>query len=115
MTEKQSSKATPETLQDFDARLNAARKAQEPEGPRHRGMTESGSAWRMIIELCTGIGVGFGIGYGLDYVLGTMPVFIVIFVLLGFAAGVRVMIQTAKEVQQMKDKTEEAQNGGSEG
>ena len=67
-------------------------------------------AWRMVIELVTGMGVGFGIGYGLDYAFGTLPIFLVIFCLMGFAAGVRVMIQTAQELAaEEQRKGEEAQ------
>lgn len=57
-------------------------------------------AWRMVIELVAGIVIGFGIGYGLDTVFGTMPIFLMLFVLLGFAAGVRVMMRSAKELQE---------------
>lgn len=53
----------------------------------------------MVIELVAGILIGFAIGYGLDAVLGTMPIFLVVFILLGFAAGVRVMMRTATEFQ----------------
>jgi ATP synthase protein I len=56
-------------------------------------------AWRMVIELVAGIVIGLGIGYGLDVLLGTMPIFLVLFVLLGFAAGVRVMMRSVKELQ----------------
>lgn len=60
-------------------------------------------AWRMVIELVTGLGVGFGIGYGLDMLFGTLPLFLVLFVLLGFAAGVRVMLGTARELGRAPD------------
>ena len=56
-------------------------------------------AWRMVIELVAGLGIGFGIGYGLDFLLGTTPFLMVVFVLLGFAAGVKTMISSAKEIQ----------------
>lgn len=92
-------------LDDLDKRLQAARERQQTkEGGRHVGHTQAGAAWRMIIELVTGMGVGFGIGYGLDYLLGTLPIFLVIFCLLGFAAGVRVMMQTASEIQREEAK-----------
>ncbi|RME18610.1 MAG: hypothetical protein D6801_01105 [Alphaproteobacteria bacterium] len=55
-------------------------------------------AWRMIVELVTGLLIGFGIGYGLDRLFGTGPLFLVLFVLFGFAAGVNVMLRTAREV-----------------
>ena len=56
-------------------------------------------AWRMVIELVSGLAIGFGLGYGLDIVLGTLPIFMIIFTLLGFVAGIRTMLSTAKEVQ----------------
>lgn len=62
-------------------------------------------AWRMVIELVAGLGVGFGIGYGLDALFGTRPWLMVVFILLGFAAGVNVMLRTAREVR-LKDGAE---------
>jgi len=56
-------------------------------------------AWRMVIELVAGLGIGFGIGYGLDLFFGTLPIFLVIFIFLGFAAGVKTMMRSAAEVQ----------------
>lgn len=56
--------------------------------------------WRMVIELVSGLLIGFGIGYGLDRVFGTLPLFLVLFTMLGFAAGIRVMLRTAKEAQE---------------
>ena len=53
----------------------------------------------MVIERVTGIVLGFGLGYGLDYLLGTLPIFLVILTLLGFVAGVRTMLRSAKEIQ----------------
>jgi len=53
----------------------------------------------MVTELVAGLGIGFGIGMGLDALLGTRPLFLVLFVLLGFAAGVQTMMRTAREVQ----------------
>jgi ATP synthase protein I len=53
----------------------------------------------MVIELVAGIGIGFCIGYGLDILFGSLPVFLIAFVLLGFVAGVKTMLRTAQEVQ----------------
>ena len=89
----------PERLKALEERLKQAQASKVDTGYKHVGHTQAGAAWRMIIELVTGMGVGFGIGYGLDYVFGTLPLFLVIFCLLGFAAGVRVMIQTAQQIQ----------------
>ncbi len=54
----------------------------------------------MVIELVAGLGIGFGIGYGLDRLFGTIPIFLVIFTLLGLAAGIQTMIRTSKEIQE---------------
>jgi len=56
----------------------------------------------MVIELVVGMVLGMAIGFGLDALLGTRPIFLVVFALLGFAAGVRTMIRTANEVQQKR-------------
>lgn len=55
-------------------------------------------AWRMVVELVTGMVLGLAIGYGLDVLFGTRPIFLVIFALLGFGAGIRVMLGTAKQM-----------------
>jgi ATP synthase protein I len=57
-------------------------------------------AWRMVIELVVGMVLGIGLGYGLDELFGTLPVFLVVFALLGFAAGIRTMLRTAAEVRE---------------
>ncbi len=64
-------------------------------------------AWRMVIELVSGLGIGFAIGYGLDWLLGTTPWLLVIFILAGFAAGVKTMLGTAREMARVQG--EEAQ------
>ena len=53
----------------------------------------------MVTELVAGMLLGLAIGWGLDRLFGTRPVFLVVFALLGFAAGVRTMLRTAAEVR----------------
>jgi len=89
-----------ERLARLEARIKAAKGEAEAETPKADGhYTQAQAGWRMVTELVTGIVIGFGIGYGLDSLFGTMPIFLVLFVLLGFAAGVRVMLRTAQEIQ----------------
>lgn len=69
-------------------------------GPRaDEHFSQANIAWRMVIEMVSGLGIGFGIGYGLDVLFGTIPLFLVLFTFLGLAAGVRVMLRTAREVE----------------
>ena len=91
--------SNPDPLKSLDERIKAAKMAKTPEPKVDDHYTGAQLAWRMVIELVAGIAIGFGIGYGLDALFGTMPVFLVIFILLGFAAGVKTMLKTAQEVQ----------------
>ncbi|WP_282601648.1 AtpZ/AtpI family protein [Paracoccus sp. PARArs4] len=76
-----------------------AAKAPGPRTPGPMGKYEQANlAWRMVIELVTGLGLGGAIGYGLDYLLGTMPLMMVIFIFLGLAAGIKTMMRTAGEI-----------------
>ena len=61
----------------------------------------------MVIEWVVGLLVGFGIGLGLDIFLSTKPLILIIFTLLGFIAGVKTMLNTAKT---MKEETLEGNN-----
>jgi len=87
-------------LRDLDARIARAKEAQEPKPPKTTDshvMAQQG--WRMVTELVAGLLIGLGIGWGLDAAFGTRPLFLVLFVLLGLAAGIRVMLRTASELQ----------------
>lgn len=90
-------------LDDLDAKIAAMKAAKEPP-KRHQDehYSQAQLAWRMVIELVAGLGIGFGIGYGIDALLGTRPWFLVLFTLLGFAAGVNVMIRSAREIQEQR-------------
>ena len=68
----------------------------KPAAQDHHSMAQVG--WRMVIELVTGLIIGAGIGYGLDWLFGTIPLFLVVFTLLGFAAGVQTMLRSAREL-----------------
>lgn len=56
-------------------------------------------AWRMVVELVISVMVGAAMGWGLDSVFSTLPLFLIVFVLLGFAAGVRTVMRSAHEMQ----------------
>lgn len=86
-------------LAQLEAKIDAAKKAQEPEPPKETHFTLANVAWRMVTELVAGLVIGLGIGYGLDSLFGTIPIFLVLFILLGLGAGVNVMLRTAKEIQ----------------
>lgn len=88
----------PDRLKALEKRLDALKDKVAPTGGSMKGAHGGEVAWRMVLELMTGMALGLGIGYGLDTVFGTKPVLMIIFVLLGFAAGIRTMLRTAAEM-----------------
>ncbi len=86
-------------LRDLEARLAGMRNRGRKPSPVAESHGQAQLGWRMVIELVSGLSVGFAIGYGLDRLFGTLPWLLVIFTLLGFAAGVRVMLRSAAEFQ----------------
>lgn len=98
-------------LQALENRLRAVRatheagSAQGMANPKGDDLSEANLAWRMVIELVAGLMIGFGIGYGLDTLFGTIPVFLVLFIFVGLAAGVKTMLRSAKEVQDRRAAT----------
>jgi ATP synthase protein I len=89
-------------LEQLEARIEAAKKAQAPKPRTDEHYSQAQLAWRMVIELVAGLGIGFGMGYGLDFLFGTLPVFMVLFTMLGLAAGVKTMLRSAQEIQDKK-------------
>lgn len=102
---------TENPLKSLEEKIRAAKKAVEPEEPVQNKFSAAEVGWRMIIELTAGVFIGFGFGYGLDFLFGTKPVFILLLTLLGFAAGVKTMMKSARELQKKEvsaqDSTEE--------
>lgn len=86
-------------LARLEARITAAKGAQAPKPRADSDYSQGELAWRMVIELVAGIAIGFGIGYGLDRLFGTLPILLVLFTLLGLAAGIQTMMRSAREVQ----------------
>lgn len=85
-------------LKSLEERIAKAKVGQErPQSEDHHSQAQV--AWRMVIELVAGLGIGFAMGYGIDALLGTTPIFMVIFLFFGLAAGVQTMMRTAEELR----------------
>ncbi|MEM7753315.1 MAG: AtpZ/AtpI family protein [Pseudomonadota bacterium] len=85
-------------LEALEAKLAEKRTPAAPKRHQEEHYSQAQNAWRMVIELVAGMAVGFAMGFGLDILLGTTPWLMVVFLLLGFAAGVKAMIATAKDM-----------------
>ena len=104
------------SLEDLDKRIEALKASVDDTGDHmEEHYSQAQLAWRMVIELVAGLAIGFGIGYGLDSLFGTMPIFLVIFILLGFAAGVKTMLRSANEIQSKMTEAASGEDGDNKG
>lgn len=112
-----SESARRKSLEDLDKRLKTAR-GQSPDSAHGGKSRASGSnsgvavAWRISIELAVAIGVCAAIGIGLDTWLGTKPWLLVVFIVLGFAAGVRNVYRIAQKVAAEMEEEEKSSDRG---
>jgi len=84
-------KHDPTPLDEFSSRLEAARKAADPnaedaDATRGRAM---GKGFRLASELLAAMIVGPALGLGVDRLAGTSPWGLIGGILVGFAAGIR--------------------------
>ena len=105
----------PDRLRALESRLKQVKgEATKADASVGTGFSQGEVAWRMIIELVTGMVIGMGIGYGLDVLFGTLPICLIIFALLGFAAGVKTMLRTADQMKTQQDKGQPGSGDGGE-
>jgi len=78
-----------ESLKELGGRLDRARRAQQPVSNAPGAGTSDALAkgWRVSIELLAAIAVGGFVGWAVDKGLGTRPWGMIIFFVLGVAAG----------------------------
>jgi len=107
------------SLNDLEARLKTARGDTDKEsGSRGRG-TQSGlgQGLRIGIEMVVSVAVGAGVGYFIDNWAGTTPLFMIVFLFLGFAVGIMNVLRIARGLDEavglgraMREKEERDQN-----
>ena len=79
------------------ARRPAARNGDDGDGtrPATGGMAGFGQALKLSSEFIAGVAVGAGLGWLIDRMAGTSPWGLIVFLLLGFAAGVLNVLRSA--------------------
>lgn len=99
-------------LAELDRKISQARNTGKPKPRTDKDKYAAMSmGWRMIIELVVSVMVGAAMGWGLDSLIGTLPLFLIVFVMLGFAAGVRTMLRSAEEMQRTAARGPEKDEG----
>ncbi|MHA1565444.1 MAG: AtpZ/AtpI family protein [Alphaproteobacteria bacterium] len=90
----------PPPLEDLDARLKAARSRQADmwdDKGEDRKTGEMAPALRVGTDLVAGVAVGTFIGWALDRWLGTQPWLMIVFFMLGAAAGFYNIFRSAQK------------------
>ena len=83
-------------LADINKRLGRDVKPKdETSRPKNEGF---GNAFKLSSEFISAILVGTIMGYGIDWLLGTLPFAMILFLLLGFVAGVMNVLRSAGEM-----------------
>ena len=85
-------------LEKLDKKIEGFKSKKEKDKPRRLKVQNDG--WRMVVELVTGMLLGVCLGMAIDYIFGSEPVFLIVFSLLGFMAGVKTMMATAKKMNE---------------
>lgn len=104
-------KPPPNDLKTLNALSDKVEKAQirrTPTSPVNKGRgTAIGLAYRLSMELVVGIVVGGYIGWWLDGFFNTAPLFLLIMLILGMAAGVVNLLRTSREMNERMGLTQE--------
>ena len=92
----------PDKLSDLGKRLDELQTRQAA-GAKRPPPNQSGIAFRFATELVAALIVGVGMGWGIDWLLGhfgfhTRPAFLILFFVLGAAAGIRNVMRAATEI-----------------
>lgn len=101
MSEKDTQKQSPDDLSAFGEKIKQARNAGETRrlwGKDFDKPPQSalGLAFRVSVELVSALVVGLAIGWALDQWFDTGPILMVVFLILGFAAGLMNVYRVAK-------------------
>jgi len=92
----------PDRLTDLGKRLDELQTKQAA-GRKRPPPNQSGIALRFATELVAALIVGGGLGWGIDWLFGhfgfhTRPAFLILFFVLGAAAGIRNVTRAAAEI-----------------
>jgi ATP synthase protein I len=96
------------SLKALDDKIKSARKAVTE--PDHPATKSTSYGMRAGLDMVSGVAVGAGVGYALDRWLNTMPLFLLICLGLGTAAGVKLLMETARRASAALEREEQTEH-----
>ena len=66
-----------------------------------------GLGMRITVDFVAGLGIGVALGLYLDKIFDTQPIFLIVFMLIGFGAGLLNVIRTAQQIDKRKKSAKE--------
>lgn len=86
------------SLEALEKRIGTVKKSNDPAS---KPISSASQGTRIGLDLVSGVVVGTASGYALDQWLQTTPLFMLICMALGTAAGVKLMMETSAKVARM--------------
>ena len=87
--------------------LDGQRRQEAEHKPKQSGATGYGQALKLGSEFVAGVLVGVALGWGLDSVAGTSPWGLIVFLMVGFAAGVLNVIRSSGSMNMSGESSDE--------
>jgi ATP synthase protein I len=81
------------------SRLDQVKARREPQLSNAARSSALGQGFKIAVELVVGVVAGSFIGWALDRQFGTVPLFLIVFLILGFCAGMLNVIRSARRMQ----------------
>lgn len=95
----QSAPIQTDDLDDLEKRLERVREKHAPASNQGADTSMLGVAWRISTELVVAVLVGCGLGLGVDTLTNTRPLFMIVGLCVGIAAGLRNVFRMVREIE----------------
>lgn len=99
-----SNSQTSSNLDDLERRIDDAKARHEQADVIENDNSLLGMAWRISTELVVAVLIGCALGYGVDHLTGMGPIFIILGLIFGIAAGLTNTFRLVLKMEQAEQK-----------
>ena len=85
-------------IEELDKKIGSLKSAREKQSLETKSMAGISYAFRMTTEMAAALAVGAGVGWLMDQWIGTTPWGMIIFLFVGFLAGILNAYRTARRI-----------------